>query len=297
MKRFALLLPILALAAAPARAEDPATNAPAAVRRGVFFFPDGIAVFRGGLQAASNSTYSVQGAVLGFADVPRRMDGVQLDLFAAGAECVNGIQIGLGAVGAAGSARGLVAGGMVAAADDMVGIEVAGIFGIAKRLRGVQLAMMFGFAGGVGERLKPLSPEEIERDVPVSWGAMGAFFSTSSVRFRGVQAAVGASASEDMAGLLVGGLGTRAGRLRGVQAGLVFDDADSLEGLQIGLVTCAGRANGVQFGGINTADELHGLQVGVYNRARGGAGVQIGLVNGFGPPGDALWLPIVNAHF
>ena len=297
MKRRALLFSLLALATASAHAEDPATNAPAAVRRGVFFVPDGVAVFRGGLPAASNSTYSVQGAVLGFADAPRRMDGVQLDLFVAGAECVNGIQIGLGAGGTAGSARGLVAGGMIAAADDMAGIEVAGIFGIAKRLRGVQLAMMFGFAGGVGERLKPISPEEIERDVPVSWGAMGAFFSTRSVRFRGVQAAVGASASEDMAGLLVGGLGSRAGRLRGVQAGLVFNDADSLEGLQIGLVTRAGRANGVQFGGINTADELHGLQAGLYNRARGGAGVQIGLVNGFGPSGDALWLPIVNARF
>ena len=30
MKKLALLLPLLALAAAPARAEDPATNAPAA---------------------------------------------------------------------------------------------------------------------------------------------------------------------------------------------------------------------------------------------------------------------------
>ena len=40
MKRLALLLPLLALAAAPAHAEDPATNAPAAV------FPDRSAIVR-----------------------------------------------------------------------------------------------------------------------------------------------------------------------------------------------------------------------------------------------------------
>ena len=26
-------------------------------------------------------------------------------------------------------------------------------------------------------------------------------------------------------------------------------------------------------------------------------GIQLGIVNGFGPPGDALWLPLVNARF
>ena len=295
MRRLALRLPLLALAATPARAEDPATNAPAAMRRGVFFFPDGVAAFRGGLPT-TNSTYSVQGAVLGFADAPRRMDGVQLDVCGAVAERIDGIQIGLLACHSEESARGIVCGGLFASAarGDVAGIELSAGFSLTHRMRGVQLSGIAGFAGDFGWR--DWGNGNRDRTAPASWGLIAAGFVTESDRFRGVQGALWASTSHELDGILVGTF-ARAERIRGLQAGLLFNWTDSLDGIQLGLFNNASDADGIQFGLVNDTVELHGLQLGLYNRARGGAGVQIGLVNGFGPPDDALWLPIVNARF
>ena len=70
-------------------------------------------------------------------------------------------------------------------------------------------------------------------------------------------------------------------------------------GIQIaGIANFASNITGVQLATVfNFAGELHGLQLGIWNRAQSGTGVQIGLVNGFGPPDDTLWLPLLNARF
>lgn len=69
------------------------------------------------------------------------------------------------------------------------------------------------------------------------------------------------------------------GTLRGWQAGIVYNGAGHLRGLQTGLVNHATDADGFQLGMVNHAGSLDGLAVGLVNVAETGNGVPIGLLN------------------
>ncbi len=248
MKRLVLLLPLLGLAAASARAQDPATNAMPSMARWILSEKESVRPYGWGLDIGRSFD---------------RFDGLQL--LVGSDEVLDGAQIGI--VMTAVESRGIQIGGLAAASERSAGLQ-AGLFGSMAEtsLDGVQLggvAACIGPGTDKGSKLRNGEPH-----TPASHGIQTAVFYAMADRFKGVQtAALQASAWE----------------IGGVQASAFNHVEADLTGLQLGL--------------FNIAGELHGLQVGVYNRARGGAGVQIGLVNGFGPPGDALWLPIVNARF
>ena len=56
-------------------------------------------------------------------------------------------------------------------------------------------------------------------------------------------------------------------RVQGVQGALGFNDAYDVTGAQVTLIknTCVTRIRGVQFGIWNEADDLHGVQIGIVN--------------------------------
>lgn len=76
-------------------------------------------------------------------------------------------------------------------------------------------------------------------------------------------------ATGDMSGLQVGGAYTSAGRLRGVQMGMVNNAVDH-DGLQLGFINRSGSLDGVSFGMINVADTGDGLPLGFLNVVRDG---------------------------
>ena len=280
MKRLALLLPLLALAPlAAARAEDPATNASdsedsiGATEPGDFVYPDyppwpiashseeGATGVRVSLLVNSHPSFSGVELALGANDADKTVGG-QFSMIVNFGGDFSGLQAS--SVNLERTLQGVSFGLLLdAVAGDAAGVQLGGL--IAKTdgsFSGFQGSFLLAGTGDRGTiRLKRDYPPS-----PWSYGVQAAGLFAIADRFQGVQVAFEASA-RDMCGVQVGG------------------------------VTQALSLDGVQFGLVNDADELHGLQLGLYNRARGGAGVQIGLVNGFGPPGDVLWLPLVNARF
>ena len=278
MKRLALLLPLLALAL-PAFAHDPAPNAPdledsiGATESGDFVYPDyppwpfashseeGATGVRASLLVNSHPSFSGVELALGANDADETVGG-QFSMVVNFGGDFSGLQAS--SVNLDRTLQGVSFGLLLdAVAGDAAGVQLGGL--IAKTdgsFSGFQGSFLLAGTGDRGTiRLKRDYPPS-----PWSYGVQAAGLFAIADRFQGVQMAFTASA-RDMCGIQVGG------------------------------VTQALSLDGVQFGLVNDADELHGLQVGLYNRARGGAGVQIGFVNGFGPPGDALWLPVVNARF
>jgi hypothetical protein len=107
-----------------------------------------------------------------------------------------------------------------------------------------------------------------------SSGLQGGTFGLAASRYQGdvsgVQLATFASvASGRMRGVQFGSLYTSAGRLEGVQAGVVNRAVDQ-DGLQFGVVNKAGSLDGVSFGVINVADTGQGLPLGLLNVVRDG---------------------------
>ena len=262
MKRLVLLLPLLGLAAASARAQDPATNAMPSMARWILSEKESVRPYGWGLDIGRSFD---------------RFDGLQL--LVGSDEVLDGAQIGI--VMTAVESRGIQIGGLAAASECSAGLQ-AGLFGSMAEtsLDGVQLggvAACIGPGADKGSKLRNGEPH-----TSASHGIQTAVFYAMADRFKGVQTAALQASAWEIGGVQASLYRAEAYEVRGVQAAAFNHVEADLSGLQLGL--------------FNTAGELHGLQVGVYNRARGGAGVQIGLVNGFGPPGDALWLPILHAR-
>jgi len=85
--------------------------------------------------------------------------------------------------------------------------------------------------------------------------------------------------NSEMTGLDVGIANHVAGRMTGVQWGVV-NLADDMVGWQSGTVNyTAGSFEGLMWGGVNYTGHINGLQLGIVNYAARANGVQIGLVN------------------
>ena len=86
-------------------------------------------------------------------------------------------------------------------------------------------------------------------------------------------------------------------RMYGLQFGTFAAKTARANGLQLSAIyTEAQTVNGVQIGLVNRTGTLHGLQVGLYNSAAGGCGLQIGGLN-CTESGLAGCLPVLNFAF
>ena len=89
-----------------------------------------------------------------------------------------------------------------------------------------------------------------------------------SLYFRGIQLnLLRNDVKDDMAGFQVGLYNTIGGGHLGLQLGL-FNEANSMRGVQAGLVNFCGEAEGLQIGLINRSETMHGYQVGLINIIR-----------------------------
>lgn len=197
------------------------------------------------------------------------IDGVVVSLGYTCFEAHNGLGIGLGAQWSDDSLNGLHLSLVQHDAMAMRGVQIAGVLNSGRCSEGVVVAGLSnmmregcGIQLSVFNGLCPLMPPRTE-----AYADYYAWF--DGLNYRGVQAALGSNAASCMEGIQIAGIANTAFKVTGVQLATVF----------------------------NFAEELHGLQLGILNRAHGGTGVQIGLVNGFGPPDDTLWLPLLNARF
>ena len=83
-------------------------------------------------------------------------------------------------------------------------------------------------------------------------------------------------------------------RMNGIQFGTFAAKTATANGFQLSAVYNEARTvNGVQVGLVNTTTRLHGLQAGLYNSAGRGLGLQVGLINCAGS-GLAGFLPVLN---
>ena len=86
-------------------------------------------------------------------------------------------------------------------------------------------------------------------------------------------------------------------RLYGLQFGTFAAKTTTANGVQLSAGYAeAETVNGLQFGLVTSAKQLHGLQVGLYNAAEKGLGAQVGVVNCAGS-GLSGCLPVLNLVF
>ena len=86
-------------------------------------------------------------------------------------------------------------------------------------------------------------------------------------------------------------------RMNGIQFGTFAAKTATANGFQLSAVYNEARTvNGVQVGLVNTTGKLHGLQVGLYNEARRGLGIQVGVCN-FAHSGMFGFFPVLNFVF
>ena len=85
-----------------------------------------------------------------------------------------------------------------------------------------------------------------------------------------------------MNGIQFGTFAAKTATANGFQLSAVYNEAQTVNGLQVGLV--------------NETRKLHGLQVGLYNEAKRGLGLQVGLVN-FTRSGMSKFFPVLNLVF
>ncbi|MBO7431892.1 MAG: hypothetical protein J6U02_03240 [Elusimicrobia bacterium] len=86
--------------------------------------------------------------------------------------------------------------------------------------------------------------------------------------------------NEDYTGGLELGIGSETEAVDGVQWGIIYSKAGKLQGVQLGLVNNTDDGTGVQWGLVNLAQDFTGIQYGFVNWTKGEfTGAQLGFVN------------------
>lgn len=153
------------------------------------------------------------------------------------------------------------------------------------------------------------APKKAEK---ASWPVWLAFNSTKNIDVIGFRITFPYGACEGVSGFDLGIFG-RCRYMEGFQLNVLRNDAeDILSGFQCGIYNTAGRADvlgfqvglwneaqsirGIQAGVINIANAVTGFQVGLINRSESLYGVQIGAVNVI-REGEWPFMPVINVGF
>ncbi len=198
---------------------------------------------------------------------------------AAISEDLYGLQLGFGTFSK--DLSGVQMGALARTDESINGIQIGLFFAAARSAVGWQHSFFFSSIGGGPTDIRKIGLANAPK-TPWAYGLQTAFIGGFVDRFGGVQ---------------ISFMGNTAFEIRGLQLAMFGASAGEVKGLQAAILPSAKSMVGIQIGCFNETEELHGLQLGLWNRAKSGAGVQIGIVNGFGPEGHVLWLPLVNARF
>lgn len=99
----------------------------------------------------------------------------------------------------------------------------------------------------------------------------------------------------DYTGGLELGIGSQTKAVDGVQLGIIYSQADKLQGVQLGIVNNTDDGTGVQWGLVNLAQDFTGIQYGGVNWTKGDfTGGQLGFVNVIQGTGTGAQLGFVN---
>ena len=190
---------------------------------------------------------------------------------------VTGLNLGGLGIVTQGPARGVSVGGLgIVTQGGAAGLNVAGLGVVSEgALRGLNLAGLGVVAEGsvAGINLAGLGVVA-ERGLT---GLTSALLGVVSNRdLNGITlTGLGAVANGDATGATIGGLGVVSNRaIRGLAAGLAKVDARDLRGLGIaGWTRIRGEQRGITIGVFNQAEELHGVQLGLLNFAGNNRGL------------------------
>lgn len=160
------------------------------------------------------------------------------------------------------------------------GMQLSGLYAITEGpIDGAQLASLYVSAGGVdGVQIGGLASRTAGTIDGLQLGGVAAI----AGRLDGVQVAgIYAHAADGMDGLQIGGIATTAiGESAGGQIAGIASLATTHTGAQIsGVVNMAQTIDGVQIGLINVGEQVNGAQIGLINIARRMRGAPIGLIN------------------
>ena len=230
----------------------------------------------GGFQYATmwNDAQNVDGVQLtGVFGKARSVDGAQLAVLSAVAESETGEE----------HVHGLQAGLWEARAENMNGIQLGGVFASAKHeANGLQMGMLFAETTDTrGLQLGGLTAQN-KRTKGVQFGGL---LARSELDADGlVQASLILAETGQMRGALqlAGVAANVIGESDGAQIGVVSTMSGSMNGLQASLIWnyVFEQANGLQFSALyNHAQSIHGVQIGLINHCSRLEGVQIGLIN------------------
>lgn len=245
----------------------------------------------GGIQLAGwdTETKHVGGFQFAFVENDAEdLDGIQLTGLLGRTRGMDGFQIaGLSAVSESETgdvqANGFQAGLWEARAERMDGVQLGGVFSYSKLdANGIQLAALFAEStdtrgiqlGGLTARSKRtkgvqisgvLSRSELDADGLLQ--ASGILAETGQMKGCLQLAGVAANVIGESDGVQIGGASTMAGSLNGWQASILWNYVFE-------------HANGLQISGVyNHAQSVHGVQIGLINHCSRLEGVQIGLIN------------------
>ncbi|QHI68190.1 hypothetical protein [Tichowtungia aerotolerans] len=180
------------------------------------------------------------------------MNGMQMGLFEARAENMNGVQVGGVFSEAELDANGIQLAALFAESTDTRGVQIGGLTARSKRTKGVQIS-------GV------LSRSELDADGLLQ--ASGILAETGQMKGCLQLAGIAANVIGESDGVQIGGASTMAGSLNGWQTSLLWNYVFE-------------HANGLQLSAIyNHAQSIHGVQIGLINHCSRLEGVQIGLLN------------------
>jgi hypothetical protein len=180
------------------------------------------------------------------------VSGFQAGLWEARAENLKGVQLG-GVFSESGNdANGIQLAVLFAESTDTRGIQIGGLTARSKRTKGIQIS-------GV------LSRSELDADGLLQ--ASGILAETGQMKGCLQVAGTAANVIGESDGIQIGGISTMAGSLTGWQTSLLWNYVFE-------------HVNGVQLSGVyNHAQSIHGVQIGLINHCSRLEGVQIGLLN------------------
>ena len=281
--RIPLLLALAALAAAPASARShrrrASGEAPAPLYPAESILPSA-KPYRPSRAAASLPVDFALGFGIQFGLPEDDVDLLRLGLFGAEHHNVGGLDLNLTYGYASGEARALQLAPVNVVEGPLTGVQF-GVVNVSGVLRespstGAQLGLLVNYADGMDGVQTALLVNRAGTGSGVQLAA-GCNFSD---RYRGVQVALVNLDGDDVHGAQIGFVNVGAKEFSGLQLGAFNGSPEgSYRGWQAGLLNTADTLSGVQVGLVNLADSAEGWQVGLYNDARTLRGVQIGLLN------------------
>lgn len=189
----------------------------------------------------TGTTKGVQAAYILGGNISRDLDGAQIVWGFGGVNVTGGVANGLQIAGVSGGVNW---------AEEFNGVQLSGIFGginKAANLRGLQVALA---AGGINK-----ASDMSGMQIAGIFGGLNFADDVGGVQVAGMIG--GINAARNLTGVQLSGLfGINIAKdISGVQIGSLYNQADAMEGLQLGLVNLCNKMKGVQVGLINIITE------------------------------------------